>query len=234
MSDELLLTGMVLSSFSSGEYDRRVVILTRERGKITAFARGAQKPTRRLLAATNPFVFGRFTLYEGRNAYTLVQAEVREYFRDVQEDFEATCYGIYFLEVADYYSRENLDAADLLNLLYISLKALMRPAPPRKLVRALFELKALQLEGEYPFETAENPSLKEATRYAVSVALYSDLKNLYGFTLENEALEEFCKVQKRLIQSASGGRFKSEEMLEFLISGAYNGQESLGIQERNI
>ena len=50
MNDDLTdLTALVLASTPAGEYDRRVVLLTRERGKIACFARGARRPGRLFL-----------------------------------------------------------------------------------------------------------------------------------------------------------------------------------------
>ena len=63
MQDRIKVLGIVLKAEPIGEYDRRVVILTREKGKISAFARGARKPTSAFLAPTSPFTFGTFELY---------------------------------------------------------------------------------------------------------------------------------------------------------------------------
>ena len=83
MREAVSLTGMVLLAASFGEADRRVVLLTRERGKITAFAHGARRPGSALMAVTRPFVFGTFNVFEGRSAYTLQSAQPVCYFDEL-------------------------------------------------------------------------------------------------------------------------------------------------------
>lgn len=96
MIDSLVLTGMVIKATDVGEFDKRLVILTKERGKIVAFARGARRPKSMFVAVTRIFAFGEFILYEGREAYTLQKADIENYFTEISNDIEAMCYGSYF------------------------------------------------------------------------------------------------------------------------------------------
>lgn len=150
MQDFVEVTGIVLKAVPVLEMDKRITVLTKERGKISAFARGAKKPGSRFMAATNPFCYGTFRLYEGKTAYNLSEVRIAEYFENLREDFEGAFYGMYFCDVADYYTRENNDEKEMLKLLYVSLKALTKGAVPHELVQYIFEMKALVVNGEFP------------------------------------------------------------------------------------
>lgn len=217
MSEPLKVTGMVLSALPAGEYDKRTVLLTRERGKITAFARGARRQNSSLLAAATPFSFGVFTVYEGRSAYTLGKADISNYFMEVKEDYAAACYGCYFMELASYYTRENLDGSQMLNLLYVTLRALTNPRLDNELVRFVFEMKAMVLNGEYPWDAAEDPSLSESARYALSFVLRAPIQKLYTFTVTPEVLGELRRVQDHQNRLRIDVRLKSLDILRDMI-----------------
>ncbi len=142
--------GMVISSQNIGETDRRIVLLTREKGKIAAFARGAVKPKNPLVSAAQPFTFGEFFIYPGRDSYTVTKAEVSKHFDFVRKSLDKYYYASYMCELADYYTRENLDASDVLLLLYRSFQALMSDATDDGLIRYIYEWRMLCINGEMP------------------------------------------------------------------------------------
>ena len=213
MQEQVSVTGIILKAEPVGEYDRRVVILTRERGKIAAFARGARKQGSRLLASTNPFCFGQFRIYEGRTAYSIAEAVISNYFEGLRDDFELACYGMYFLEVMDYYTRENSDETKMLGLLYQSLRALQHESLSNELVRYIFEIKALAQNGEYPGLPENGKSYLDSTVYAMSYIVNTGVEKLYTFTVKPEVLSELAKLTEIYRKRFMDRKFKSLEIL---------------------
>ena len=214
MREPVELTAMVIRSSSVGEYDRRLVMLTRERGKITAFARGAKRPGNSLMGPCRPFAFGTYKVFEGRDSYSLQSAQVSRYFEELTQDVELSCYGQYFLEMADYYTRENLDGSAMLLLVYQSLRALLNARIPNGLVRKIFELKAMVVNGEY----TQDPPIKVSggAQYTWEYVIASSIEKLYTFAVTQEVYEEFEACvdtnRKRYIDR----EFHSLEILEAL------------------
>lgn len=247
MRQTITVTGMILSATPMGEYDKRVVILTKERGKISAFAKGSRRQNSMLMGQTNPFAFGEFSLYEGRTSYTLVQANISNYFMEFTTDLEGAYYGFYFMEFADYYTREYNDETQMLKLLYQSLKALASGRLNRNLVRYIFELKALVINGEYPevfrcthcgstekgvlFSSQGHGLICEdcvsmakdgirisgSTLYALQFIVSSSIEKLYTFTVSDEVLDELRRVLGQYVGMYVDKHFKSLEILEMCL-----------------
>lgn len=215
MQDFLTITGIVMKTVPIGEFDRRVVILTKERGKISAFAKGSRKPNSSLVAATNPFSFGEFKLYVGKTSYNILEANISNYFVKFREDFESAYYGMYFLEVADYYTRENNDEREFLKLIYQSLRALTVPSLSKQLIRYIFEIKALVVNGEFPGIPAEKHFL-ESTEYAVYFIVNTNIEHLYTFTVTEEVLQELRTIANGYRRKMWDKNFKSLDIIEQL------------------
>ena len=215
MQEYILVTGIVLKQIPVGEYDRHISLLTKERGKISAFARGARKPGSRLAAAAAPFSFGSFKLYEGKSSYTLVEADIQNYFEELRTDYVGACYGMYFVEVTDYYTRENNDEREMMKLLYQSLRALSVPALPKPLVRCIFECRAIAVNGEFP-GPPQDEALEASTVYTLLYIAASSIEKLYTFTVTDKVLEQLKDVSAEYMKRFVGRDFKSLEVLKTL------------------
>ena len=64
MAFPIKLNGVVLRTVNYREYDRMLTLFTQEQGRVEASARGARRPSNKLLAATTQFTLGEFLLNE--------------------------------------------------------------------------------------------------------------------------------------------------------------------------
>lgn len=216
MNNIIEVTGIIIKVMPVGEYDRRISILTKERGKIFAFARGARKLNNELMGVTRVFAYGKFRLYESRTAYNLQSARIENFFEKITDSIETTCYASYFMELVDYYSRENIIDIDTLKLTYISLLALQKPSLPHRLIRRIFELRLMVINGEYE----EKPLSKanDTTVYTWYYIINTVIEKLYTFIITEESLLELEESMDIMLKKYIDRRMNSLDILQSISS----------------
>lgn len=95
------LEGIILKTRDYGETHKIITIYTKEIGKITAIARGANKPKSKLSAVSQVFIQGEFLIYVTKGLSTIQQGQTLSSFRHIREDIVKTAYAAYLIELTD-------------------------------------------------------------------------------------------------------------------------------------
>jgi DNA repair protein RecO (recombination protein O) len=140
---------LVLRRISFGETDRVLVLFTRDRGKLSAIAKGARRPLSRLGGGCEPFIQSTVQLAVGQNLDVLTQCQVERSFAGLRRDLVKVGYASYLLEVVEASVAERQPQPELWDLLVASLALLEEATTPDVLVRA-FEVGAMSLLGYEP------------------------------------------------------------------------------------
>ena len=140
-------TGIVIKTYEAGESSTRIKLLCKDMGKITVFARGAKNTKSRLLSACQPFTYGEYMLYAGRDFYSVSQAEIKESFSGIKSDLKSLAYASYLAELTEKTVPEGMEADDVLRLLYMAFEVLNESKNDAALAAVVFEIKYLQMSG---------------------------------------------------------------------------------------
>ena len=116
--------GIVTRYANYRESDRILSIFTIEYGRLDAKARGCRKPQSPLVNACQPFVFGQFEIFTGREKSTVNACEVKETFYPLREDYERFSIGSAILRLCHDAAPEGEPNAALFSLLYHTLSFL--------------------------------------------------------------------------------------------------------------
>ena len=143
---------LVLRSYKPGETSEVVVLLTRERGKVRAVAKGARGRRNRYHSALEPLSEVRVGLYgrQGAELYRLGECEL------LRSAFPAGARGLdeamalsYFAELLDAFSLEG-EAEDAVYRLALAIVAAVEEGSPVTALARYLEAWLLRLNGLYP------------------------------------------------------------------------------------
>ena len=83
------LTQAIVTGYTNyRDNDRMLTLFSASRGRIDCKARNCRKPTSKLLACAQPFVFGEFELFRSNERSTINGCDVRETFYPLREDVD--------------------------------------------------------------------------------------------------------------------------------------------------
>lgn len=143
------LQALVLKRHERGENDLSLVLLTRERGRVDAVARGARKAASRLGACSQPLQVAMIQLAEGKRINYVTQAQPQSAFRGLRSDFARLMHALAWVELVAGISTHELVHEELFDLT-IAVLAYLEHHPDPTLALLWGEVKLLTVEGLMP------------------------------------------------------------------------------------
>lgn len=236
--EKFSVDGVVLKTSVTGEADRIVWVLTRDRGIIRAFAKGARGTKSRLHGGTSLFAYCSFTFYEKNNTYNVNEAQVKEIFFDLRKSMETLTLAQYFCEVIIKILPEKCEEEIYLRLLLNCFHFLCKGTKSELHVKSVFEMRLVTEAGFMPavvgcdvcgeystemmyFDCATGklycdtcgkgkpvPRVSSGVIEAVRHICFSDFSKIFSFELSDTALAQLNRITERYVKSSFGQDFR--------------------------
>jgi len=148
----IISDALVLRTYKLGETSKVVVLLTRERGKMRAVAKGARGPRSRYQSSLEPLSEVRVSLHgkQGAELYRLGQCDLlRSAFRTGGRGLETALSLSYFAELLDAFAQEG-EAEDPVYRLAVAVVAAAESGADAATLARYLEAWLLKLHGIYP------------------------------------------------------------------------------------
>ncbi len=97
----LTVRGIVVRYAKYREADRILTLITHERGKLTAAARGARRTKSKLMGGTELFCYGVFDLFEQKDRFTVDDCQLEDNFYDLRLSVDKLAYGTWVAQLAE-------------------------------------------------------------------------------------------------------------------------------------
>ena len=236
--EKFTIDGVVIKTSVTGESDRIVWVLTRDRGIIRAFAKGARGTKSRLHSGTSLFCYCDFTFSEKNNVYNVSEALIKEVFFDLRKSMVTLTLSQYFCEVLMKCVPEKCEEEIYLRLLLNSFHFLCKGTKPDLLVKSVFELRLACVAGYMPsliacnncseFESASMyfscadgslfcddcgkgmaiPKVSLPVISAMRHICFSEFSRIFSFELQGTSLDTLNRLTENYLKAVLGQDFR--------------------------
>lgn len=245
--------GVVIKSQDLGENDKLITIYTDKLGKITCVAKGAKKNKSKNLTIALQFSYCSYTVFKGRNLYTISEAKVIDSFQEFLNSFDNLTYASYFCELIDISMIAEESNMELFKSFVTALYLLKTNALDAELLARAFELKLLSSTGyrlsfdrcsichkqierstfiSYQYVGGVCDNCAKTFGKEISMPAYNTLKFLNSITLDKvyrinptkEVKKELRDVLKKIIATNYARSPISLDMLDFYEESVLRGK----------
>jgi len=140
---------IVLRRMQYAETDNILTLYSRERGRISAIAKGARKAVSRLSGACEVLNYSKFSLASARTLQIVRQAEVVSSYAPLREDLHRLANGLYIADLVGAFVDDGDPNPDLFDLLEQGLQLISTVQSPQVAAR-WFDLRLLNCLGYAP------------------------------------------------------------------------------------
>jgi DNA repair protein RecO (recombination protein O) len=140
---------VVLRQRDLAEADRILVLYTRQRGKLSAVAKGIRRSRSRLAGSLQLFAYAAVQLAVGRSLEVITQAGAVDLYYRLRQDVQRYAHASYVAELLDTFVDDGLPDENLFSLLTRTLHGMDTGGDPATLTRC-FEVKLLSRLGYGP------------------------------------------------------------------------------------
>lgn len=142
--------GVVVKEIKLSNDDRLVKILTENMGIVTAIIKESKRRRNDRISLVRVLSYCVFELFEGKSCYVVDSAEVLDVFWSIKDDLKYFAVAQYFCELCIALSPEPSNSQDFLKLFLNSVFYISKNAKDIKLIKLIFEMRALTLCGYMP------------------------------------------------------------------------------------
>lgn len=241
---EVKTPGIIVKQYDYGEGDRMLWIFTEDFGIVKAVSRGARKLKNKSGSAVQFLCYGEFAFYCGGEVWNINSFIPLESFEPIQYDFKALALCSYFAELCcillDFNNPDILMLRLLLNTLYT---CAYKKNVDIRLIKSVFELKAMSFSGFSPFikccqncgsekvsgfdipsngtlckecKRASTIEISEDSLACLRYIISCDIKKMFMYSFPENVILELCYISERYVKHMLDREIKSLDYFKLL------------------
>ncbi len=147
---QITTDGIIIKEKNIDEDDRLLWILTKDKGVITAYAKGAKRMKSSMASSTEFLSYSRFVIFQNRDRHWVDKADGNHIFFGIRGSIEKLALASYIAQLTAELIPEGECGEDYLRLILNTLHMLDKDLRPLSLLKPLFEMRLLSMSGYMP------------------------------------------------------------------------------------